>query len=298
MKRITLLATFYFLIAIGFAQNNDSIPEKGRRDTIRIGGLLIITKKDKNNKPKEVDIRDEADSTGKKKGYSINSSSLRKNKKKRSNVSTNWISFDFGFNNYKDETAYGTSGVNSILRSTSSMNGAPTANDLKVSTGKSIAFNFWIVQQKLNLIKHVIGLKYGLGLEINNYRFKSPTTYIDASPSYIIKDSVSFSKNKLVTNYLTVPLMLTINPSGKGGFSISGGISAGYRYRAHTKQKSDARGKDKEFGDFDLNPFKVALVGDIGYNKYRIFGSYNLTKMHDNALNFTPYTIGIRLSSW
>lgn len=291
MKKYILTAILFAFISNTFAQK-DTIPESNKRDTVRIGGILIITKKDKKNKPKEVDIRNENDSTPNK-GYS----SIKRSKKKRSNVSTNWFAFDFGFNNYKDETAYGTSAVNSILRSTSTT-AAPTASDLKLSTGKSIAVNFWIVQQKLNLIKHVVGLKYGLGLEINNYRYKSPITIKDASPSFIIRDSVSFSKNKLVTNYLTVPLMLTINPTGKGGFSLSAGVSAGYRYRAHTKQKSEARGKDKDFGDFDLNPFKVALVGDIGYNKYRIFGSYNLTKMHDNDLNFTPYTIGIRFSKW
>jgi hypothetical protein len=279
--------------------NKDTIPEVGKRDTIRIGGLLIITKKDKKNKPRNVEIINENDSTvnGGNKPIKVGNKNERSAKKKRSNVSTNWLALDLGFNNYKDETSYGTTAVNSILRSTTSTS-APTQSDLKLNTGKSIAVNIWIFQQRLNVIKHIVGLKYGLGLEINNYRFKAPITYKDASPSYIIKDSVAFSKNKLTTNYLTVPLMLTINPTGKGGFSLSAGVSAGYRYRAHTKQKNDSRGKDKDFGDYDLNPFKLSLVGDIGYDRYRIFGSYSLTKMHDNALNFTPYTVGIRFNKW
>jgi hypothetical protein len=276
------------MILTGYAQK-DSIPET-KKDTIRIGGILIITKKDRKNKPREVDIRNESDSGKKTVKY-------KGKPKKRSNVSTNLLSWDIGFNNYKDETNYSSPDVTSLLRATPRTT-APGASDFKLNTGKSVNVNIWLFTQKLNLVKHVLGLKYGLGLEYYNFRFKTPLSFKDASPSYIIKDSISFSKNKLTVKYLKVPLMLTLNPTGKDGFSLSAGISAAYRYGAHTKQKSSERGKVKNKGDFDLDPWKFALEADIGYKNSRIFASYSLTPLHDQGLNLTPYSVGLRFSKW
>lgn len=259
-----------------------------KSDTIRVGGLIIVTKKDRNNNAKNVDIR-KKDGSGK--------NEYNRRERKQSRVKTNWISWDIGFNNYTDETNYSSPEAAQMLRASGSRP-APGAADLKLSTGKSVNINFWFFMQKLSLAKNVLGLKYGLGLEMNNYRFKSPLSFKDEAPPYIIKDSIAFSKNKLAVDYITAPLMLTINPSGRGGFSFSGGISAGYRFTARNKQKSSERGKEKERGDFGLNPWKLAVVGDIGWGPIRFYGSYSLTPLFEKGLNMTPYSVGLRFSNW
>ncbi len=295
MKTIILLFVAIATLNIAKAQKStkDSIPAISvKRDTIRIGGLVIVTKRDGKNKPRQVDIIDTDDSS-----KTVTKTTKNIIKKKKSNVSTNWIALDFGFNNYKDNTNYSSATATSMLRAIGTRT-APTQSDLVINTGKSVAFNLWIVQQKINLIKQFVGLKYGIGIEHLNYRYKTGISFKDASPSYIFRDSVSFSKNKLGINYATVPLMLTINPSGKGGFSLSAGVSAGYRFSSYNKQRSGDRGNDKERGDFGLNPIKLALTGDIGYNSFRFFGSYSLTPLHDKGLDLTPYTVGLRLSKW
>jgi len=267
------------------AQNDGE--KKG--DTIKVGGLIIITKKDKNKRNGDVTVKNN-------KGRSWDEN---RRKRKTSNVSNNWMSVDLGFNNYKDETPYGTTAVNNFLRPTASTT-APVQSDFKLRTGKSVNVNVWIFMQRVNMIKHVLNLKYGIGLELNNYRFKSPISFKDEGNGFIIRDSVSFSKNKLAVDYVTVPLMLNINPSGRGGFSLSGGISVGYRYSARNKQISDDRGKQKERGEFGLNPWKLAVVGDIGWSSLRFFGSYSLSNLFDegNGMKMTPYTVGLRFSSW
>ncbi len=296
-KLLLIAATFAFANLNAQKIQKDTLPEKQiRKDTIKIGGFEIIIKHDNKPKPKS-----NTDTIGKKTDSSKNEnasnnihiSRAKKNKK----VSTNWIAFDFGFNNYTDNTNYNDPSVTSMLRTTGTKP-APTQSDLRISTGKSVGFNFWIVQTKINVIKQFVSFKYGLGIEHNNYRYKSNISFKDASPSYIIKDSVNFSKNKFGINYATVPLMCSFNPSGKGGFSFSAGVSAGYRFNSFNKQKSSERNKDKNNGEFGLNPFKFALVGDIGYKGLRFFGSYSLTSLYDNGLKFTPYTIGLRLSKW
>jgi hypothetical protein len=285
INRITctlLLATF----ALSASAQNDSIPSKSKSDTIRVGGLIIIKKKGGTKSDREVEI-----STG------VSFEDDKQKKRKKSNVTTNVLSIDFGFTNYVDETQYGTAAVNSVLRPNGG-NAAPGKPDFRLRSGKSVNVNVWLFWQKLNLIKHVVNLKYGLGLELNNYRYRSDLTFRDQSPSTVVIDTNTFSKNKLAVDYLTVPLMLTINPDAKDNFSISFGVSAGWRYAARNKQESNRLGKEKERGDFDLNPWKFALVGDIGYRRLRFYGSYSLTNLFDNALNFTPYTVGLRFSKW
>jgi hypothetical protein len=267
------------------AQNEGEAEKKS--DTIRVGGMIIITKKDKNKGPDDSNVNIEKNKKWEE----------TRRKKKNPNLSNNWFSVDLGFTNMKDETVYGAADANAILRPTANKP-APGAADLKLRTGKSVNVNVWVFMQKLNVIKHVLNLKYGIGLELNNYRYKSPLSFKDGSPATIILDSVNFSKNKLAVDYVTVPMMLNINPSGKGGFSISGGLSVGYRYSARNKQISDGRGKQREKGEFGLNPWKLAVIGDVGWSGLRFYGSYSLTNLYEKGLNMTPYSVGLRFSSW
>ena len=163
--------------------------------------------------------------------------------------------------------------------------------------------------QRLNLIKHHLNLKYGLGLELNNYRYSSQVSYLKENPfatgvapsPTIIRDSLSFSKNKLATDYVTVPLMLnySTNPYNQHkGFSISVGISAGYLYSQRNKQISDDRGKQKTNGGIGVEQFKFSYVGEIGLGPVRLYGSYSPTSFYKKQLDMRPYTLGIRLSNW
>jgi hypothetical protein len=286
MKKFILIS-FCMALGISLLAQEENKP-KPKSDTIKVGGLIIITNKDKN---KSSD------------GYGKGADTRGRNwdgapkKRKKSNQSSNWFQVDLGFNNLIDETVYTSPEVTSVLRATPSTP-APTEADLKLRTGKSVNVNVWIFMQKVNVVKHILNLKYGIGLELNNYRYKAPISFKDASPAYIIRDSISFSKNKLAVDYVTVPLMLTISPSGRNGFSISGGMSVGYRYSARNKQISDSRGKEKERGDFGLNPWKMAVVGDIGWSSLRFYGSYSLTSLYEKGLKMTPYSVGLRFSSW
>ena len=96
--------------------------------------------------------------------------------------------------------------------------------------------------------------------------------------------------------------MVNINatPNKHKGFSLSAGVSAGYLVGSRNKQVSDARGKVKYKGDFDLQPFRLAAVAEIGLGPVRLYGSYSLNKLHNDAtrLEQYPYALGIRFSNW
>jgi hypothetical protein len=297
MKQAFLLLATAFFCNATMAQK-DTLPKVNKADTIRIGGLIIIDNR-KNRKAKEpVTINDSTVTTT--------------TKKKNPNVSTNWLIFDLGVTNYTDNTNYATAGGYAFSRP-----GYPTlsASDFKLSNAKSINVNVWFFMQKLNLISHNVNLKYGLGLEFNNYRYKSNASLsykesgvvpytnnaVTANQAFVFRDSISFTKNKLVTKYITVPLMFNFvsNPDHpKKGISLSAGVSAGYLLGQYNKQVSGERGKQKNRGDYDLQKFKLSYIAELGLGPIRLYGSYSPSSIYERALDMKPYTVGIRFSNW
>ena len=75
-------------------------------------------------------------------------------------------------------------------------------SDLKLITGKSSNVNIWLFMQKLNVADRVLNLKYGLGLEMFNFRYKNDISY-NNNPDYIYRDTIDFSKDKLYVGYAT-----------------------------------------------------------------------------------------------
>ena len=282
MKRILTLCITLCVLTSGFAQI-DTTGKEQKADTIKVGGMIIIKRpgeKREIKREKDVSIPERKSS-------------------KNSNVSTNWWIIDLGFNNVRDNTVYGSADANSYLV------GIPpfTEDEMKLRAGKSVNVNVWVFMQKLNIIKHVVNLKYGLGVELFNFRYKKNNniSYKEANPPYIFRDTVQFSKNKLAADYVTIPLMLNFNTtprSGNKGLSFSAGVSAGYLYSNRNKQESNERGKEKEKGDIGLNRFKLAYVGELGLGPIRLYGTYAITNLYDRGLDQQPYAVGIRFSNW
>ena len=291
MKQLFTFLAAVIICSTATAQTDST--KKQKTDTIRIGAIIIV-KNGKNKTDKEVNI-----TMGRK----------NKERKQNANVSTNWWIVDLGFANYTDNTNYSNTGTYLVNKP-----GAPAlnANDFKLRAGKSVNLNVWFFMQRLNLIKHYVNLKYGVGVELNNYRYKSAITYkeggvipysggMQTNAAFIFRDSVAFTKNKLAADYVTVPLMLNFNSnpsSRKKGISISAGVSAGYLYGQRNKQKSSEGGKDKNRGDYDLNRFKLSYVAELGLGSIRFYGSYSPQSFYDRSLDMKPYTFGLRFSNW
>jgi hypothetical protein len=154
--------------------------------------------------------------------------------------------------------------------------------------------------QRVSIIESVLNLKYGLGIESNNYFFKTGITYVDDINVYTTRGSMNeLSKNKLVANYLTVPVMLNINTNpmkGKRGFQFSAGVSGGYLSSARQKQKGPG-GTDKTKSNFNLEPFKLSYVAELGLGPVKFYGSLASKPMHQYGVDQVPYTLGLRFSN-
>ena len=280
MKRIITLCIVVCVSLVASAQT-DSTAKVPETDTIRIGGMVIIRKP--GTADKEIKIRD-------------------RRRSKPSNINTNWWILDLGFSNFKDETMYSSLAAQSY---------APGSNEgwFDLKDGKSRNVNIWVFMQRLNLVSHVVNLKYGLGVELNNYRYKQPIRYQEnvpaiPNPPRVMMDVTAgrtYEKNKLAADYVTVPMMLNINftPNrNNNGFGLSGGISAGYLYSARNKTVTSDEGKKKAKDDFELEKWKLSYIAELSLGPVRFYGSYAMKNMYERGLDMTPYNFGIRFSNW
>jgi hypothetical protein len=288
MKLIFTLCIVVCTIITGFAQTDTTgkkipIPQN---DTIRIGGMIIIRKAG----AKDTSVSEN-------KHYKIRN----RRGDKPSNLSINWVILDIGFSNYSDKTIYGSAAAQAY---------APGSNStwFDLNDGKSKNVNFWIFMQKLNVSKHVLNLKYGLGLELNNYSYKQNIRY-NATPAAVVNPprvsldgtvGRTYKKNKLAADYLTVPMMVNFNftPKRNKGFGFSAGISVGYLYNARNKTITSDEGKKKAKDDFELEKWKLSYVGELSLGPVRFYGSYAFNNMYERGLDMTPYNFGFRFSNW
>jgi hypothetical protein len=284
MKRIYVALAALLVAGASFGQTDSTgstmDTTRTTNDTIRVGNFIIIKKNRYHEDTRTTQV------------------SVERRPYTPSKISTNWWIFDLGFANANDRTNYASAGAQNFLR-TVGPGGKPTKDDLKLRSAKSSNVNIWVVMQRLNLVKGYVNLKYGVGLEMFNFRYENNISY-NKNPVYIFKDSVNFSKNKLYAGYVTVPFMLNINtsPGHKKGLTFSAGISAGYLVGSHTKQISNERGKVKTKGDIGLEKFRLAYVGELGIGPIHLYGSYSIRNLYENGLEQYPYAVGIRFSNW
>jgi len=275
MKRV-LLAFIALSGAMTCLAQDTTAKEKA--DTIRVGGMIII-KEGKGNDD----------------GKNTNVIISNKNKRKSSNLSTNWAIFDFGFSNFNDNTDYPAARASGFI-------GQDVGPDqFYLRTGKSVNVNIWFFMQRLNVVKHIVNLKYGLGLELNNYRFEDERLHFGKNPTmiYIDPDWNVVDKNKFAADYITVPLMVNFNftPGRENGFGLSAGVSGGFLYSSRQKIKVNGD-KNKQHDDFDLEQWKLSYIGELNLGPVKLYGSYAMQNMWEKGLDQTPYNVGIRFSHW
>lgn len=278
MKSILLVCVAACLFNSGFAQD-DTTGKKETNDTIRIGGMIIIKKP--GNKDNEI-------ITGEK---TVRIPSRRKTPQ---NLTTNWWIIDIGYSGFEDKTNYTSPEAQAFAPGS-------TEDWFDIRSGKSRSVNIWFFMQRLNMIKHVVNLKYGLGLELNNYFFDDETIRFQKNPTLVVMDNAlkGAKKNKLAADYLTVPLMINFNftPERRNGFGFSAGVSAGYLYSARQKVKF-ADDKVKVHNDFDLEDWKFSYIGEVNLGLVKLYGSYAFESMWEKGLDHTPYNVGLRFSNW
>ena len=294
------------------ATKKDTIVVKAKNDTVQIGSMLIVTKKEAElpNFKTIIKIGDASYGRPKDGEYGWVNGDFKKTRieiargaKTLKNTETNWWILDIGFANFVDKspTLYWLA----ANPNSASIYPGPlmSPENFSLNNRKSTNVNVWVMMQKLNLYHHKINLKYGLGVEMFNFRFDKSISFREDISTNVKYDVVSFTKNKLLVKYLTVPLQINFspNPTNKKGFYASIGMSAGYLWNAKNKQISGERGKEKFRGNFNLNDWRFATIGELGVGPVRLYGSFansNLFNKNQSFLDMQPFAIGLRFSKF
>ena len=263
-------------------------------DTVRLGSLQIIKSQDSNYKKDWVSMIEEGN-------FNNTNFTIKRAPKKLKNIETNWFIFDLGFANFVDKrpTLYWLAANPNSLPFYPGPVMSP--ENFTLNNKKSTNINIWVVTQKLNLYQHKINLKYGLGLEMFNFRFDKPISFREDIVTNIKMDVVSFTKNKLLVRYLTVPVQINFspNPTNRKALYASMGMSVGYLWNAKNKQISGERGKEMFRGNFNLNDWRFATIGELGVGAVRLYGSFansNLFNKNQSFIDMQPFAIGLRFS--
>ena len=284
MKKLILPFLSIFISSSLLAQKDTLVAMN--QDTIKIGSFLIIKSQDQSAKKDWQTMIDRGD-------FRNTQIKIERIKTRKKEVNTKWFTLDIGFANYLDATSYKwqpqftNPAVGPVL----------TAKSFQLNNGKSSNVNLWIVQQKYQL-KENWYVKYGLSMNMYNFRFEQPISFRNTGPSYVYLDSKTFKKDKLYTSYLTVPILLNYS-SPKKGFNIGGGLSVGYLMNSKNKQ-IDGK-KQKYNGNFNLNDFQVAGIGELGIGNIKLYTSVSLTNLYDSKLSKQfnyPFAIGLRFGKF
>ena len=198
-------------------------------------------------------------------------------------------------------------GVNMLMNDDFSTTPPAGYEFLEPRIEKSIAINFNLIDYELKLYRRNIMLVTGLGYSINNFRFKSDQ-YLAPNANTVtgVGDSlVNLTKNKLVVNYINVPLLLEFN-TGKNpnrNFHFATGVIGGLRVASHVKLVQEINGdesKKKVYDDFNLNPFRCDATVRMGYGKFTVFASYGLVGIFKDGEGpeMYPFTAGVKFIGW
>ena len=289
MNRLFFIFTSLFLTTAALAQ--ESTPVIYPNDTVKLGNLKII-KINGEEKKDWITIFRNLDYGAVKLDYNNTKPAVPKD------IETQWLGFDLGVAGYTDYTKYA---ISPTLSSPSV--GLPLTNRKMQPKNSSTNVNIWVVQQKVNIYQHKLYFKYGFGFEMFNYFYTNAIDFRNNEKAFVSLSNNTYSKDKLFINYLTVPLQLSRSFKVKNvqTISLSGGVSLGYMLTARNKQISDALGKKKYYGDFNMNDYRVAGIFQLGIGDVKFYGSAALTPMLDKSttnLGLFPYTFGIRLAKF
>jgi hypothetical protein len=196
---------------------------------------------------------------------------------------------------------------------------------------KSIGVHLNIYEQNIQLSGNGnFGLITGIGFEWNNYRFSGPMTMVndleDNTTKFYELHNISIEKTKLVTSYLTVPVLFELQSNGDrkiNDIHFSAGVLLGLRLGSHTKIVYQEQNKeyeivdpvsgsligtgispkddtDKEYGSFNMYPFKADAMVRVGWGYINLFAKYSLGTLFktNRGPEVYPFAVGITLVNW
>jgi hypothetical protein len=167
---------------------------------------------------------------------------------------------------------------------------------------KSSVWNINLLEHKFKIFQNYIGITTGFGFNLNDFRFTD--NYVinsTADTTFATMDTINdYSKNRLQSNYFTIPLLLEFCTSNddENTFYLAAGVVGGVRLSSKTVMVTDIDGKKERIvrkDDFGINPFKLDAALRMGYGTWGVFANYSLIPLFqkDQTMDIYPMTFGV-----
>jgi len=213
-------------------------------------------------------------------------------------------------------------GINILMNPDNSIPASGDSTWLDLDYSHSYSWNFNVFEKKIQLVNNYVGIITGLGLSYNSYGLQNKinvntqfptydtlgavTGYIDSTMFSQSTGTIEYSKNKLRTSSLKIPLLLEFNTNAYDNdksFHVAGGVVGGWTYRTMHRTDYTENGieyKHKEKGDFNVNKFTLDAQVRVGYRNFTLFANYGLTPFFekDKGPEIYPLTVGLSLVSF
>ena len=180
---------------------------------------------------------------------------------------------------------------------------------------QSFSWDLNLIEKKINIIDEYVGIVTGLGLSYKKYGLADSISVqhqierLDGNGNVVMIDStygvgtdLTFTKNKLRTSSLKIPLLLQINTSKNEdkNFHVAAGVLGGWNFRTMHKQKFEIENHEttaKTKGHYNTTDFTLDAHVRVGYKNFTLFATYGLTPFFEDGKGPEAYsaTVGIQV---
>ena len=213
-------------------------------------------------------------------------------KKKKSKFEGHWESLNIGMPNMVDKD-YNISRPSEL-------------SYMDLNTSKSWNANLNMGQQCISIVPQRIGIVTGMGFDFTVYHFDNNNTIIKDSVGVIVPVDIlqDVKKSVLRTTQFSIPLLIEFQPikgPKNNDLYIACGIIGQLQIASSTKVVYNEDGdkkKDKEKGDFNINPFRYSYTVRVGYGDFGIYGIYSPVTFFekDKGPELYPISVGISVN--
>lgn len=186
-------------------------------------------------------------------------------KERRKAVDVDWFGLDLGWNNFLTDGKVGKNPVEMM----------------ELESLRSMHVTSHFLPTRVTLFGNgAVNLKSAISLNVNNFRFKNDFI-LNPDADYVtpVASAEPFSKNKLVSTFLQIPLLLNFKtrPNRESSVEFSVGGYAGYLLDAKTKRIDMNDKKIKDHDDYNLNPLKYGVTARLDFKWFDFYVNYNLS---------------------
>lgn len=189
------------------------------------------------------------------------------------------------------------------LYTTDNLTNFNDAGGMNVAFSNEITFN--PIGYSLPIIKGYFGMVTGLGMTWRNLHLGNNShlvnnngiTLVEAAP-----EGITYNYSRLRMFDLNLPIYLEIHPLGKSEFYIMGGVLFGVNtfssYKVKYKNENNKKISAVEGKDYNVNPFSVNYLVQMGWNDLGVYAKYTPTSLfkNDKGPDVQTFSVGLTLN--